>query len=152
LNSRSSISSTRRAQGGAGSIAAALVVAGGLLILPFLALHQLGLDMRWVAGYALLINVLTYWAYARDKKRAQEGAWRVSEAQLHLCELLGGWPGAWIAQRRLRHKSSKGSYQFVFWLIVLGYQFAAIDSLQDWKFSRAGLKWIERTSGGRNKF
>jgi uncharacterized membrane protein YsdA (DUF1294 family) len=122
-----------------------VVVAGVLLVLPLMAAYRLGLDMRWVIAYALATSVLTYWAYAGDKKRAQEGAWRVSEAQLHLWELLGGWPGAWIAQRRLRHKSSKGSYQLVFWLIVLGYQFAAFDSFQDWKISRAGLKWIERT-------
>ena len=59
------------------------------------------------------------------------------------------WPGAWVAQRRLRHKCSKGSYQFVFWLIVLGHQFAAFDSFQDWQLSRAGLKWMEQTSGRR---
>jgi len=41
---------------------------------------------------------------------------------LHLLELLGGWPGAFLAQRRLRHKCSKRRYQFVFWLIVLAYQ------------------------------
>ncbi|HSH15989.1 MAG TPA: DUF1294 domain-containing protein [Verrucomicrobiae bacterium] len=53
---------------------------------------------------------------------------RVSEANLHLLELLGGWPAALLAQRRLRHKCSKGSYQFMFWLIVLGHQFVAGDS------------------------
>ena len=124
-----------------------LAVAGVLLVLPLLAAHRLGLDMRWVSAYVLVVSALTYWAYARDKRRAQEGAWRIPEAQLHLWELLGGWPGAWMAQRRLRHKTSKGSYQFVFWLIVLSYQFAAFDSFQDWRLSRAALKWVERTSG-----
>lgn len=93
-----------------------------------------------------MMSALSYWAYARDKRSAQAGEWRVSEAQLHLWELLGGWPGALVAQRRLRHKYSKASYQLVFWLIVLGYQFAAVDSFQDWKLSRAGLKWLEQTS------
>jgi hypothetical protein len=63
----------------------------------------------------------------------------VPEARLHLLELLGGWPGAFLAQRRLRHKCSKHSYQVVFWLIVLAYQFAAFDSFHDWQFARPAL-------------
>lgn len=68
---------------------------------------------------------------------------------LHLLELLGGWPGAFLAQRRLHHKCSKGSYQFVFWLIVLAYQFAAYDSFQNWKYSRALLNYAEKSSHHR---
>jgi uncharacterized membrane protein YsdA (DUF1294 family) len=111
-----------------------------------MALHRLHLDWRWVAAYGLAVNAFTCWIYARDKQCAQEGEWRVSEAQLHLLELLGGWPAAWLAQRRLRHKCSKGSYQFVFWRIVLAYQFAAWDSFQDWQLSRAGVNWMEQNA------
>jgi uncharacterized membrane protein YsdA (DUF1294 family) len=139
----------RHARGSALAVAASLVIAAGLLVLPVMALHQRAVDLRWAGAYGLVISALTYWAYARDKRRALQGEWRIPEAQLHIWELLGGWPGAWIAQRRLRHKCSKGSYQFVYWLIVLGYQLAAFDSFHDWQLSRAGLKWIEQTSGRR---
>jgi uncharacterized membrane protein YsdA (DUF1294 family) len=135
-----------RVKGGARTIGATLLILAGLLVLPVMALHRLHLDWRWVAAYGLTVNAFTYWTYARDKRRAQEGEWRVSEAQLHLLELLGGWPGALLAQRRLRHKCSKNSFQFVFWLIVLGYQFAAFDSLQNWQLSRAALNRIEQSS------
>lgn len=64
------------------------------------------------------MSLLTFVLYADDKSRARNGQWRVSEKTLHLCELTGGWLGAFVAQRRLRHKSSKGSYQVVFWVIV----------------------------------
>jgi uncharacterized membrane protein YsdA (DUF1294 family) len=121
----------------------------GLLVLPAIAGHRAGLDFRWVGAYGALLSALTYWAYAVDKRRAEAREWRVPEARLHLLELLGGWPGAFLAQRRLRHKCSKGSYQAVFWLIVLAYQFAAFDSLQSWRFSRAALDRIEATSGHR---
>ena len=114
------------------------------MVLPVVALYRLHIDLRWAGLYALAINALTFWTYARDKKRAEAGEWRVSEAQLHLLELLGGWPGAWAAQRRLRHKTSKTSYQIVFWLIVLAYQFTAFDCLRDGQFSRAGLRWVEQ--------
>jgi uncharacterized membrane protein YsdA (DUF1294 family) len=58
--------------------------------------------------------------------------------------LLGGWPGAFLAQRRLRHKCSKGSYQFVFWGIVLLYQLAAADVLLDHQLSRALIERLIR--------
>jgi uncharacterized membrane protein YsdA (DUF1294 family)/cold shock CspA family protein len=65
-----------------------------------------------------VMSFLTFILYADDKSRAKQGRWRVPERTLHLCEFMGGWLGAFIAQRRLRHKSSKVSYQIVFWLIV----------------------------------
>jgi uncharacterized membrane protein YsdA (DUF1294 family) len=135
-----------RAKGSARIIVATLLVLAGLLVLPVMAIQRLHLDWRWVVAYGLAMNAFTYWTYARDKRWAQEGEWRVSEGRLHLLELLGGWPAALLAQRRLRHKCSKGSYQFVFWLIVLAYQFAAWDSFQDWQLSRAGLNWIEQSA------
>lgn len=116
-----------------------LLITAGLLVLPGLALHQHGVDLRWAATYALVIGAATYWAYARDKRSAEQGYWRIQEANLHLLEVIGGWPAAFLAQRRLRHKCSKRSYQFVFWLIVLAYQFIALDSLQQWKFTLAAF-------------
>ncbi len=136
---------SRPAQGGAEARSMSLLVLGVLLVLPVVAWQRRGVEWRWVGAYALVLNALTYWAYAWDKRRAQEGEWRVSEARLHLLELLGGWPGAWLAQRRLRHKCSKGSYQIVFWLIVLAWQFAAFDSLLGWPLSRAVQNRIEST-------
>ncbi len=68
----------------------------------------------WYAGW----SVLTYGFYAWDKHRARVSAWRVKETTLHLLELLGGWPGAWIAQRRLHHKWKKASYVFAFRVII----------------------------------
>ena len=134
------------ANGGGGIGVVSILVLIGLLVLPVIAGQQFGADSQWVGAYGVLLSALTYWAYAVDKRRAEEREWRVSEARLHLLELLGGWPGAFLAQRRLRHKCSKGSYQVVFWLIVLAYQFAAFDSLQEWRLSRAALGRLERTS------
>ena len=72
----------------------------------------------WCAGALLALNLLTLWTYAADKNAARAGAWRVSENQLHLLSLLGGWPAAWLAQHRLRHKTSKASFQAVYWLTI----------------------------------
>ena len=118
----------------------------GLLVLPVLSLKWQAADFRWVAAYTLIMSALTYGAYALDKQRARTKEWRLAEIWLHLLELLGGWPGAFLAQRRLLHKCSKPGYQFMFWLIVLVYQFAAFDSLQEWKFSRAAWEGLKGTS------
>jgi uncharacterized membrane protein YsdA (DUF1294 family) len=126
-----------------------LMMMVSLLVLPAIALQRRGADFRWVGGYVLALGALAYGAYALDKRRARAKEWRLSETGLHLLELLGGWPGAFLAQRRLRHKCSKGSYQVVFWLIVLVYQFVALDSLQNWQLSRAALNRLEATSEHR---
>ncbi|MEM7626321.1 MAG: DUF1294 domain-containing protein [Planctomycetota bacterium] len=76
---------------------------------------------RLLLGYLVVMSVMspvTFVVYAWDKWRATRDGWRVSEKTLHLLEFLGGWPGAWAAQRWVRHKSRKKSYRRVFWLIV----------------------------------
>ncbi|MBL9144030.1 MAG: DUF1294 domain-containing protein [Verrucomicrobiaceae bacterium] len=136
------------ARGGLGLSLSSVLPLPFLLVLPVIGALHLGVPPLWLGLGALVINALTYSLYASDKRRAGTGQWRVPESHLHLLELLGGWPTAWIAQRRLRHKCSKRSYQAVFILIVLTWQFAAYDSLHRWELSRAGWKqvamWLER--------
>jgi uncharacterized membrane protein YsdA (DUF1294 family) len=67
------------------------------------------------------MSTVAFAAHWVDKRRARRGDWRIPEATLHLIELLGGWPGAVIAQRVLRHKSRKGSYRVVLWAIVMAH-------------------------------
>lgn len=110
----------------------------GLLLLPALALGRLGLHVeprRLFLG-AGAVSLLTFVVYAVDKRAARNAAGRVPESVLHLLELLGGWPGAWVAQRLVRHKNAKPGYQAVFWLIVLAHQLAALDCLLGWPLLR----------------
>ena len=65
-----------------------------------------------------IMSAATYVAYALDKSAARRDQSRTPEATLHLLELLGGWPGALVAQRMIRHKNAKVGYQIMFWLIV----------------------------------
>ncbi|MFT7005585.1 MAG: uncharacterized membrane protein YsdA (DUF1294 family)/cold shock CspA family protein [Colwellia sp.] len=64
-------------------------------------------------------SIVTFIAYAFDKSKAQRGAWRTPESTLHFFALMGGWPGAAIAQQTLRHKSQKKDFRLVFWLTVI---------------------------------
>lgn len=79
---------------------------------------------------ASLATFLIYWG---DKSAARRGEWRTKERTLHLLSLLGGWPGALVAQQALRHKSRKQSFRIVFWTTVL--------------LNCAGLIWLHTQSG-----
>ncbi|MCU1717203.1 DUF1294 domain-containing protein [Pseudomonas sp. 5P_3.1_Bac2] len=102
-----------------------------LCVLPACGVWQLyahtgQLLWLWIYPLASLISVGLYW---RDKVQAQRGGWRTPEKILHASELIGGWPGALIAQQWLRHKTRKLSYQWVYWLIVLLHQLLWLDRL-----------------------
>jgi uncharacterized membrane protein YsdA (DUF1294 family) len=114
-----------------------------LLIAPGLALHrlsaQLHIHFQWLLAYSVVISLVTYAVYGADKDSAEDrtSRWRAPEKLLHGLEFAGGWPGAFLAQRLLRHKCSKFSYQLVFWAIVFLHVGAAIDYRLDWRVSRA---------------
>jgi uncharacterized membrane protein YsdA (DUF1294 family) len=114
-----------------------LSLLAGCLVLPTLAAIKAAkmFDWRLVFLYAVLISALTYFVCASDKRKAQKAAWRTPESTLHFLELLGGWPGSFIAQRRFRHKTSKLSYQIAFWLIVILHQGVSLDYFHGWKYS-----------------
>lgn len=122
-----------------------VLLLSALLILPAAALQRHAIDLRWAGLYVLLLSLASYRCYVSDKRRAQQKSWRISENALQLTALLGGWPGAFLAQRQFRHKVSKPGFQFVFWLIVFGYQFAAFDSLQNWQFSKQAWNHLHKT-------
>lgn len=64
------------------------------------------------------LSAWTFHVYRSDKEAALEGRRRTPESELHTLALLGGWPGALVAQQRLRHKSRKASFQVGFWVTV----------------------------------
>ena len=81
-------------------------------------------SLKKVSGrvaYAVM-SLVTALTYAADKLLARRGSGRrVSERTLHLLELLGGWPGALVAQQFFKHKRRKPSFFFVTWLIAVAH-------------------------------
>jgi uncharacterized membrane protein YsdA (DUF1294 family) len=65
------------------------------------------------------LSAVTFALYGIDKRRAVRNRRRIKESHLHACELLGGWPGALVAQRVFRHKWRKTRYMVVFWSVVV---------------------------------
>lgn len=79
----------------------------------------------WLFAVYPLASVIAFRMYAKDKQAAEKRKWRTAERKLLLVALLGGWPGAVAAQQWFRHKTSKFSFQFVFWMLV-AYNGAAL--------------------------
>ena len=67
----------------------------------------------------IIVSIFTFLIYAKDKRAAQNDEWRTSESTLHLYSLFFGWPGAIIAQQKLRHKSKNQNFRFTFLFTVL---------------------------------
>jgi uncharacterized membrane protein YsdA (DUF1294 family)/cold shock CspA family protein len=72
-----------------------------------------------VIALYLFASAITFIVYAIDKAAARKGGRRTPENTLHLLSLLGGWPGALLAQKKFRHKSKKQPFRKVFWATVL---------------------------------
>ncbi len=68
--------------------------------------------------FLVAINLFTYAAYWLDKRRARNHDWRIPEGVLLGLALIGGSPAAYIAMRRLRHKTSKTSFRVRYWCMV----------------------------------
>lgn len=94
-----------------------MVIALGTL-LGFLVAAATGMVPAALAGFYAVLSGATFCVYAIDKTAARRGARRTPESTLHLASLLGGWPGALLAQQWLRHKSAKGEFLVVFWVTV----------------------------------
>lgn len=98
--------------------------------------HLSGLHLVLLAY--LVMSLVSFFTYRYDKQVAIDDIGRrVSENTMHWQEALGGWPGAWIAQRVLRHKTIKPSYQTVFWLIVFSHVLLWVEYLRGFPWLRA---------------
>lgn len=87
----------------------------GVLVL-LAVMHKL----PWlIVAWYVVIGVVTFLVYGKDKKAAQNNQWRTPEATLHLLSIAGGWVGAMVAQTYLRHKSQKPEFRLMYYLTVV---------------------------------
>ena len=70
-------------------------------------------------GYLILMNLIAFALYGIDKRRAKQGAWRISEYTLLLVALLGGSLGALLGMRYFRHKTRHRKFRYGIPLILL---------------------------------
>ena len=132
-------------------LAAINVQAGSVLGIPYLKYSLIGFGTAllllfglataldrptsfalWLVMWVGALSLVTFGIYGYDKGQAQGGGPRVPEVVLHLLGLLGGTPGAFIAMRMFHHKTSKQSFQIIFWLTVA----VQLGALMWWLLSR----------------
>jgi len=103
---------------GASGLPIALVTAAlfFILLMGLLVLDEV--PVMLLAAYGLFSGV-AFLMYSADKAAAEQGRWRTSESTLHMIALVGGWPGALVAQRVFRHKTTKQPFRTIFWGTVI---------------------------------
>ncbi|MGX5771335.1 DUF1294 domain-containing protein [Microbacterium trichothecenolyticum] len=69
----------------------------------------------WVPALYGAASIVAFAAYGIDKVAARRQANRISEQTLLVLGLVGGWPGALVAQQVFRHKTRKRSFRRAFW-------------------------------------
>lgn len=90
----------------------------------------------------LMASCVAYLAYVFDKSASLKGQRRTPESTLHLFSSVGGWPGAMLAQRTLRHKTQKRSFQVTYWATVFLNCAAFV-----WSLSSTGSRAIKSLMG-----
>ncbi|WP_369811200.1 DUF1294 domain-containing protein [Sulfurimonas microaerophilic] len=80
--------------------------------------------------YFIFINISAFFIYSFDKYRSTKTkASRISERELHVFSLLGGFLGATLAMALFRHKISKNSFLYkhitimLVWILGVSYFF-----------------------------
>ncbi|MFV8368798.1 DUF1294 domain-containing protein [Flavobacterium sp. LB2R40] len=81
--------------------------------------------MSFLFWYFPLINVVAFSITALDKWLAIQQKWRVSERNLLFTSVIGGTIGAGLAMLFFRHKISKISFLWKFFLIIVLQFFTA---------------------------
>ncbi|MCF6244672.1 MAG: DUF1294 domain-containing protein [Sulfurovum sp.] len=89
-----------------------------LFTLALLALVWTKLLPSAVLVYYVILGLITFFMYKKDKNASLSNSWRVSEKTLHLLSLLGGWIGAVIAQKYIRHKTQKRVFKIIFFITI----------------------------------
>ena len=65
------------------------------------------------------LNAITFLYFWLDKRRAQNGGWRVRESDLLALSFFGGTPAAFYARHFLRHKTRKEPFSTQLQLILM---------------------------------
>lgn len=85
--------------------------------------------MQYLVIIIMVINLITFFVYGEDKRRAQKGRWRIPEKTLLFLALLGGGAGALLGMHVFHHKTQKLLFKIgvpcilVFQAIALGWSF-----------------------------
>lgn len=79
-----------------------------------------------LAAWYVVLSGAAAIAWTRDKSAARRRTRRTPERTLLALALVGGFPGAWLASRVVRHKTRKQSFLWAFRGRVLGHALVVV--------------------------
>lgn len=100
-----------------------------LLSIVGAALFYLWLSYNPIVCWLTSVNIVTFTVYGYDKVMARSGGLRVPENILHGLALIGGFAGGLCGMFVFHHKTSKGSFQLIFWAIIVLWIMAIVSWL-----------------------
>lgn len=80
---------------------------------------QIWLDLRWIFDILIAMNASAFVLYGFDKFQAVSRSRRIPEKVLWLAAFAGGPAGALAGMYAFRHKTSKISFQFILFILIL---------------------------------
>ena len=85
----------------------------------------MGVIMKGLSIYLIMINLIGYGIMGYDKWRAKKNKWRVEEQRMFLIALFGGGIGIWFGMQHFRHKTLHKKFVYGIPAIVFA-QFAIL--------------------------
>ncbi|AQQ55026.1 hypothetical protein B0X71_06855 [Planococcus lenghuensis] len=76
-------------------------------------MNVLGLELGVLILFAGM-NVYAFVLMGTDKRRAEQGKWRIPEQRLWTAAVLGGGIGAYFGMRHFRHKTKRTNFRIGF--------------------------------------
>ncbi len=72
-----------------------------------------------VALYLIVINLIAFLMMYIDKRKAEQGKWRIEESTLFTLAIMGGSVGAILGMYKFRHKTKKLRFTIGFPTILI---------------------------------
>lgn len=66
-----------------------------------------------MAGYLIIINIIAFYLYGVDKRKARKGKWRIPENTLLGVALIGGSLGALLGMYLFHHKTKHWKFKIL---------------------------------------
>ena len=77
--------------------------------------------------YFAVVNIIAFFMYGIDKRKAKRTKWRIPEATLLGVAVIGGSIGAWLGMKVWHHKTMHNKFKYgipaiiIVQLLIVGY-------------------------------
>ncbi len=106
--------------------------------------------LKYLLGYLLLVNIVTFILYGSDKRKAEKNKWRTPESVLVIVAWIGGAVGALAGMLVFHHKTRKWKFRILIPAALIVW-IAAIYLLTAWTGILSGTsaeRLQDKFSGG----